>query len=119
VVHAKDFAVAGLNPWILLNRFIGDPRVWYVIYDRKIWSKTNDWKPKTYKGSDPHTLHIHVSLFNNQEGTKFPAKVVNKAATTATGWGLASLVRPKEHVVAKRRIPYEGRPSGWAKDKKP
>lgn len=46
----------------LLGATIGDPRVWYVIWNRTIWSRTTDWKPKPYTGSNPHDHHVHVSL---------------------------------------------------------
>ena len=40
-----------------------DPRVKYVIWNRRIWSLARDregWRP--YNGSDPHTGHVHVSV---------------------------------------------------------
>jgi len=36
-------------------------RLNYVIFDRKIYDKDNDFEPKTYTGSDPHTNHAHFS----------------------------------------------------------
>ena len=46
----------------VLGATIGDPRVWYVIWNRQIWSRTTNWKPKPYTGSNPHDHHVHVSL---------------------------------------------------------
>jgi hypothetical protein len=37
--------------------------VLYLIYNRRIWSapkQAEGWRP--YKGSDPHTDHVHISL---------------------------------------------------------
>ena len=40
----------------------GDPRVLYVIYQRRIASSRDGWAWRTYTGSDPHTSHIHLSV---------------------------------------------------------
>jgi hypothetical protein len=41
----------------------GDARIWYVVWDRKIWSRTYGWVTRAYTGSDPHTSHVHMSLW--------------------------------------------------------
>ena len=46
----------------VLKAAIGDPRVWYVIYNRKIYSRTYDWRALYYSGDNPHDHHIHISL---------------------------------------------------------
>lgn len=46
----------------VLNAAIGDPRVWYVIHDRVIYSRTFGFAPRAYTGKSPHDEHIHVSL---------------------------------------------------------
>lgn len=46
----------------VLKATIGDPRVWYVISNRVIYSRTVDWGPRVYTGSNPHDHHVHVSL---------------------------------------------------------
>lgn len=45
----------------LLNAVIGDPRVWYVISNRIIYSRTYGWAARAYIG-DPHTNHAHISF---------------------------------------------------------
>lgn len=57
----------------LLKELIGDPRVWYVIHDGFIYSRTHGWAKRQYDGPNPHTHHLHVSL------------VQTKAAADATG----------------------------------
>lgn len=79
-VHATDVAVGGIVVAELLDRLIGDPRVWYVIYDERIWSRTHAWQPLPYTGTDPHTRHVHVSIMTTRH-----------AETDTTGYGLASL----------------------------
>lgn len=56
-----------------------DPRVWYYIHDRKIYSRTNGFVAKPYTGSNPHTAHLHVSL----QQTK-------AAHDDTSSWGIAS-----------------------------
>lgn len=61
-VHAIDVDTDGINPRELVAALVGDSRVWYVIYDRTIYSRTYDWHARAYTGSDPHTGHVHVSI---------------------------------------------------------
>lgn len=48
-----------------------DPRVKYIISNRRIWNPSRDkpgvWRP--YSGSNPHTLHIHVSIHSHARGS--------------------------------------------------
>lgn len=36
-------------------------RLLYVIFNRKIWSRSRGWAVRDYTGSNPHTDHVHVS----------------------------------------------------------
>ena len=54
--------VDGIDVRALMDAVVTDRRVWYVIHDRRIWSRTNGWKPKRYTGSNPHVKHVHVSI---------------------------------------------------------
>lgn len=36
-------------------------RLYYVIFNRSIWSRSNGWVRADYDGDDPHTDHVHVS----------------------------------------------------------
>lgn len=62
VVRAIDVDDDGINVQELLDALIGDERVWYVIWDRHIYSRTYDWDKQAYDGPDPHTGHLHVSI---------------------------------------------------------
>lgn len=46
----------------VLAATIGDDRVWYAIWDGKIYSRTYGWQPRVYLGTNPHDHHVHVSL---------------------------------------------------------
>lgn len=39
-----------------------DHRLWYIISDGKIWSRTHNFVPRRYTGPNPHTGHVHVSV---------------------------------------------------------
>lgn len=65
MVHAIDVDKDGINVKLLLDSTIGDRRVWYVIWNRNIWSRTYDWKRRDYNGSNPHTSHVHISINYN------------------------------------------------------
>lgn len=76
-VHALDIDSSG--PWpagrtfksIVLDIIEREKAKWldphdmcrlnYVIFDRKIYDKDNDFEPENYTGSDPHTNHAHFS----------------------------------------------------------
>lgn len=92
MVTAIDVDKDGINVDTLLKAVIGDRRVWYVIWDRHIYSRTNDWRKIPYNGSNPHTSHVHVSLRQTKE-----------ACTDIGSWGLVVPVKPpvKETAVAR------------------
>lgn len=46
----------------LLNVVVGDPRVWYVISNGIIYSRTYGFRAMRYTGSNGHYAHVHVSL---------------------------------------------------------
>lgn len=62
VVRAIDVDNDGINVQELLNATIGDARVWYVIWDHHIYSRTYGWAKRPYDGTDPHTGHLHISI---------------------------------------------------------
>jgi hypothetical protein len=44
-------------------RALRDPRIAYVIYNRRIFSRTvSPWKVRAYTEDDPHTGHLHISV---------------------------------------------------------
>lgn len=62
VVRAIDIDKDGIDTQAVLDATIGDHRVWYVIFNRRIYSRTYGWAARTYTGSNPHDKHIHVSI---------------------------------------------------------
>lgn len=65
VVRAIDIDKDGITVQALLNAVVRDPRVAYVIWDRRIASATEDgtpWNWEPYNGTNPHTGHVHISI---------------------------------------------------------
>lgn len=62
IVRALDVTCAGIRPRMLVNGALAHPATEYVIWDRRIWSRDNDWRAAPYDGPDPHTAHVHVSI---------------------------------------------------------
>jgi hypothetical protein len=47
----------------LFEEFKEDPRVKYLIFNKKIWSKDKSRAGnRPYSGSNPHTKHLHISI---------------------------------------------------------
>lgn len=71
VQHILTKARAGQMPWLR-----------YVIYQRRIWHKRDNFVTRAYTGSNPHTDHIHYnSDFSNYADT-----------VTGTDWGFDEIV---------------------------
>ncbi|HEY9416104.1 MAG TPA: hypothetical protein VIQ30_15190 [Pseudonocardia sp.] len=65
VVRAVDVDKDGIDVQQLLDAVIRDPRVAYVIWNRRIASATDDGQPwdwEPYDGPNPHTSHVHISI---------------------------------------------------------
>lgn len=72
-VHAMDITASGVNTAAILDAVIGDSRVWYVIYNGRIWSRTYGWVSQPQAG-DPHRSHIHISLRSEDQATAVAAE---------------------------------------------
>jgi len=93
VVRGLDIDIDDRDPArdlrrMLLNELIGDPRVWYVISNRIIYSRTYGWVAREYTLPNGHFGHVHVSLLETYEaafnttpwmGPLSPAKVTAPA----------------------------------------
>jgi peptidoglycan hydrolase-like protein with peptidoglycan-binding domain len=72
-VHAIDITATGIDVQAVLAAVVGDARVWYVIHDGLIWSRTTGWAPVAHQG-DPHTTHIHVNLREDDQAVAVAAE---------------------------------------------
>ena len=103
-----------------LEATIGDPRVWYVIWNGKIYSRTYGWSPRVYTGASPHLEHVHVSLngangvpgdpgnFDTSSwgitGTRGPRPARLPAVSLADVQRAARRNHPEDHPVQVRRV---------------
>jgi hypothetical protein len=57
----------------LFEEFKEDPRVAYLIFNKKIWSrKLAKSGNRVYTGSNPHTKHLHISINPDTAGDTSP-----------------------------------------------
>jgi peptidoglycan hydrolase-like protein with peptidoglycan-binding domain len=110
-VTARDYThdpKGGLNCDWLASVLVasGDPRIKYVIWDRRIWEKATGWKP--YHGTNPHTHHLHLSV--KADPSCESAAKWNLGKTSASGPRLAKGSTGNEVRVlqVKLRIPVDG-----------
>ena len=64
-VNAIDVDKDGIDPMGLVGLAIKDPRVNYVIYNRRIWQRRYGFKPRPYSGPNSHKEHVHVSILQS------------------------------------------------------
>ena len=86
-VNAMDVTRRGIAVMILILKVIADPRTNYVIYNRVIWSWSRGFKPRPYYGSNAHTGHVHISIFQSprREQDRSPWGLVTPAGLPTTG----------------------------------
>ena len=63
-VNALDIDKDGIDVPLLLDKLKQHPSVNYFIYNRQIYSRSHNFVPRKYSGSNPHTSHIHVSIYH-------------------------------------------------------
>jgi hypothetical protein len=76
----------------LFEEFKEDPRVKYLIFNKKIWSRARSKSGnRPYSGSNPHTKHLHISIEPDMAGDTSPwfwwmnqPKIVNQLAAKLT-----------------------------------
>lgn len=71
IIRARDFThdpAGGFNSYTFADqlRLSHDPRIRYVISNHHITSASRNWQWESYDGSDPHTNHAHVSVWDDQ-----------------------------------------------------
>jgi len=64
------------------------PNMRYVIFNRKIYERSNGFEARDYHGSNPHATHVHVSVGNGPDGRG------TRDYDNTTGWGISDLGKP-------------------------
>lgn len=74
VIRAIDVTRQGIDVDALLAAVVRDERVWYVITNRRIASRTYGWVWKPYDGANPHLEHVHISIEHTRPAETGTAK---------------------------------------------
>lgn len=98
-VHAidvdTDFRTPGLTMEDVVQFLLArcrsgaEKRLRYIIYNRRIWEASNDWKQRAYTGSSPHVEHAH-----------FSATYVTSREADTSPWHLEELVMDEASIAA-------------------
>lgn len=124
-VHALDVTARGIEVGVLLDAVVGDHRVWYVIHDGQIWSRTTNWVPRRHLG-DPHTTHVHINLREGSQSVAVAAETDTSRwlsgsgtrGTTASSRASAaslstSATRTLQRALISRGFSIPSGPTGW------
>lgn len=96
-VDAIDVDHDGIDCKALVSLLVKDPRVNYVIHDGKIYSRVRGFRPVAYKGTNPHTKHVHVSILQSA-----------KAEQDTRPWGIAKVAAKAAGKVAAQAVQASG-----------
>lgn len=86
-VNAMDITASGIDTDTLIAAAKKHPSVRYIIFNRRIMNRDiGNFKSRAYSGSNPHTKHVHISLYQSRA-----------AEQRSQSWGLgkASPNKPK------------------------
>lgn len=78
-VNAFDITYPGVDPKAIIAAVSKHPAGNYVIFNRKIYSRSNGWKAEPYSGASPHTEHLHVSILQSVAAEQSKAKWLSVA----------------------------------------
>ena len=79
-VNAIDITASGIDVQKLINAAKKHPSVRYIIHNRKIMNRDiGNFAARPYRGSNPHTAHVHISLYQTRA-----------AEQRKQSWGLAN-----------------------------
>ena len=83
---------AGVDCAKIFEELKEDPRVEYLIFNKKIWSRAK-WKQgnRPYTGANPHTKHLHINIYADKAKDTSPwfwwmdqPKIVNQVKAKLT-----------------------------------
>lgn len=84
-----DLRQPGLTMEMCVQAFLKSPedreRFIYVIYNRRIWSKSTGWVQKAYTGDSPHDHHAHFSGDPTYDNDTRPIKSIEFLVSVEEG----------------------------------
>jgi hypothetical protein len=72
---------AALAAHLRSRALAGDRRVKYVIWDRQICSASTQWLWRAYRGPNPHTARLHLSVTSEADDSDAPWDWADSGAT--------------------------------------
>lgn len=79
-VNAFDITYPGVNFRSFMAAAKKHPSTNYVIFNRKIYSRSNGWVARSYTGVSPHLEHIHISILQTKTAENSQVKWFPKPA---------------------------------------
>lgn len=79
-VNAIDITASGIDTGALIAAAKKHPSVRYIIFNRRIMNRDiGNFKARRYTGANPHTAHVHISIYQSRT-----------AEQRRQSWGIAS-----------------------------
>lgn len=70
-VNAMDVTASGIDTDVLIAAAKKHPSVRYIIFNRRIMNRDiGNFRSRPYSGSNPHTAHVHISLYQRSTAEK-------------------------------------------------
>jgi peptidoglycan hydrolase-like protein with peptidoglycan-binding domain len=107
---------SGCDGAVIAAIAIRDPRVTYVIFNRRIWSRVHaaqGWRPYEGPGKNPHNHHCHVSIYAQSRNDLRPwgwAPGVHGAIAAQPAAPFPTPAAPPAHVPATSAWPVAASP---------
>lgn len=87
-VNAIDITASGINVGALIAAAKKHPSVRYIIHNRRIMNRDiGNFRPRHYSGSNPHTAHVHISIYQNRTAENRTRSWGIATAKAEAGWG--------------------------------
>ena len=100
-VNAIDITYPGVDPKTIINAAAKHPSASYVIFNRKIYTRSDNWKAKPYSGISPHTEHLHISIKQNAAAEQNMTKWFGVAKPVVKPVVKSTFPLPATHVFGK------------------
>lgn len=72
LIHAIDVDRRGIDPMYIVDHIKKNGHIlWYMIWSRHLYSNTYGWHVRPYTGSNPHTDHIHIEIYQTTTAEEF------------------------------------------------
>ena len=98
IVKALDIThdpAHGCHAGVIAEAVKADPRVRYIIWNRRIWNSSIRKTWRSYNGSNPHTKHVHISVL--------PSKSKYDSTDMWTLYGVSATVTSPPLVIRRER----------------